>query len=100
VPRKRLVVESLSPVQTADHRLVLHEKNEELKAAPLEALDLTKREAEVLLWVSEGKRNPEIGTILGITAKTLRSTVEKIFEKLGVENRTSAASLAREILRA
>jgi DNA-binding CsgD family transcriptional regulator len=96
--QKRLVVESLSPVQTADHRLVLHEKNEELKAAPLEALDLTKREAKVLLWVSEGKRNPEIGTILGITAKTVAKHVERIFEKLGVETRTSAASLAHQIL--
>jgi DNA-binding CsgD family transcriptional regulator len=96
--QKRLVVESLSPVQTADHRLVLHEKNEELKAAPLEALDLTKREAEVLLWVSEGKRNAEIGTILGITAKTVAKHVEKIFEKLGVESRTSAASLAHQTL--
>src|SRR4051812_34082495 len=34
-------------------------------AAPLEALGLTPREAEVLLWVAQGKSNSDIGVILG-----------------------------------
>jgi DNA-binding CsgD family transcriptional regulator len=62
-------------------------------------LGLTKREAEVLLWVSQGKTNPEIATILEIKPKTITKHLERVFQKLGVETRTSAANVAREILR-
>jgi DNA-binding CsgD family transcriptional regulator len=96
---KRLIVESVSPIQTPDHRLVFREQNEQLNAVPLERLGLTKREAEVLLWVSQGKTNPEIATILEIKPKTITKHLERVFQKLGVETRTSAANVAREILR-
>lgn len=96
---KRLIVESLAPIQTPDYRLILREKNQELDASSLEKLGLTKREAEILLWVSQGKRNSEIATILGIKAKTISKHLERIFEKLGIETRTGAANIALEILR-
>jgi DNA-binding CsgD family transcriptional regulator len=96
---KRLIVQSLSPIQTPDHQLVLREKNEELDPAPLETLGLTKREAEVLLWVSQGKRNAEIAVILGTSPKTITKHLERIFARLGVETRTSAANAALELLR-
>jgi DNA-binding CsgD family transcriptional regulator len=51
---------------------------------------LTGREREVLDWLSEGKSNPEIGIILGISAHTVKHHLEKIFAKLGVENRHAA----------
>jgi DNA-binding CsgD family transcriptional regulator len=97
---KRPILRSLSPIRTSEHRLVLIEKNEELDAVPLETLGLTKREAEVLLWVSQGKRNAEIAMILGIRAKTVTKHLERVFPKLGVETRTSAANVALEILKA
>jgi DNA-binding CsgD family transcriptional regulator len=96
---KRLMVESLSPIQTPDHRLILREELEELDATPLQRLGLTQREAEVLFWVSEGKRNPEIATILGTKSKTITKHLERVFSKLGVETRTCAANVAREVLR-
>jgi DNA-binding NarL/FixJ family response regulator len=65
----------------------------------LEALGLTPREAEILLWVAQGKTNPEIATILGIGLTTVKKHLEATFAKLGVENRTSAAALALERLR-
>ena len=83
---KRLTVESLSPIQTPEHRLILRERNEILDAAPLERLGLTKREAEVLFWVSQGKRNAEIATILGTSAKTISKHLERIFPKIGGGN--------------
>jgi DNA-binding CsgD family transcriptional regulator len=95
---KQLIVESLSPIQAPDHRLVLREKNEELNAGALQRLGLTKREAEVLLWVSQGKTNPEIATILGAKPKTITKHLERVFLKLGVETRTSAANVAREVM--
>lgn len=56
---------------------------------------LTAREGEVLQWIVAGKTNPEIALILGISRWTVKTHVERILGKLGVENRTSAISLIR-----
>ena len=47
-----------------------------------------------LLWISRGKANREIGEILAISPRTVNKHLEKIFVKLGVENRASAAARA------
>ena len=52
---------------------------------------LTARESEVAAWMAEGKTNPEIGVILGISFRTVDRHVGAILRKLGVENRTTAA---------
>lgn len=59
-----------------------------------QSLLLTSREAEVLLWISRGKSNREIGEILHISPRTVNKHLEQIFVKLGVENRASAAARA------
>ncbi|HEY5706958.1 MAG TPA: LuxR C-terminal-related transcriptional regulator [Terrimicrobiaceae bacterium] len=55
------------------------------------AVDLSPREQEVAGWVSQGKSNEEIAIILGISAHTVKNHLDKIFRKLGVENRCAAA---------
>jgi DNA-binding CsgD family transcriptional regulator len=65
----------------------------------LSVLGLSEREAEVLYWVAAGKSGPVISTILGIRHDTVRSHLKKIFAKLGVENRLSAALRAHQVLR-
>ncbi|HTI73091.1 MAG TPA: response regulator transcription factor [Candidatus Limnocylindria bacterium] len=67
-------------------------------ALPLESLGLTTREAEVLLWVTQGKSNGDVGTILSMSEKTVKVHLCHIFEKLNVETRTAAAMLAMEAL--
>jgi len=57
-------------------------------------LALTQREAEVLLWIARGKSNRDIGAILDLSPRTVNKHLEQIYNKLGVENRTSAAALA------
>jgi DNA-binding CsgD family transcriptional regulator len=57
-------------------------------------LKLTLREAEVLYWVVKGKINRDIAAILGLSPQTVKKHLEHIFTKLGVETRTSAATLA------
>ena len=59
-----------------------------------QTLQLTGREAEVLLWISRGKSNREIGEILNISPRTVNKHLEQVFVKLGVENRASAAARA------
>jgi DNA-binding NarL/FixJ family response regulator len=61
-------------------------------------LSLTSRESEVLLWISRGKANREIGEILAISPRTVNKHLEQIFMKLGVENRASAAARATRLL--
>ena len=53
---------------------------------------LTKRQIEVLSWVARGKTNAEIAKILSLKPGTIGKYLERIFPKLGVENRTAAAS--------
>lgn len=67
-------------------------------SVPLEALGLTPREAEVLLWVAQGKTNADVGVILGMSEKTVKIHLGHIFAKLAVETRTAAALLAIEVL--
>jgi len=55
-------------------------------ATPLETLGLTQREAEVLLWVAQGKSNDETGTILNMSGNTAKIHLTHIYRKLNVEN--------------
>jgi DNA-binding NarL/FixJ family response regulator len=65
---------------------------------PLLTLDLTPRVAEVLLWVAQGKTNPDIATILGISESTVKKHLLEIFARLGVETRSAATLRALEVL--
>lgn len=57
-------------------------------------LNLTAREAEVLMWLARGKANRDIGEILGLSPRTVNKHLEQIYSKIGVENRAAAAALA------
>jgi DNA-binding NarL/FixJ family response regulator len=59
-----------------------------------QTLLLTTRESQVLLWISRGKSNREIGAILDISPRTVNKHLEQVFVKLGVENRAAAAARA------
>ncbi len=88
--------------QTADGEwlIVLREENDQAQIeALIAAFPLTRKEAEVLYWVTLGKTSPDIGTILGSSPRTVNKHLEHVYEKLGVENRTAAAKLAMERLR-
>ena len=67
-------------------------------AQPLLKLGLTPRATETLLWLCQGKTNPDIATILGITESTVKKHVQEMFEKLGVETRGAATVRALEVL--
>jgi DNA-binding NarL/FixJ family response regulator len=65
---------------------------------PLESLGLTTREAEVLLWVAQGKSNGDIAILLGMAEKTVKKHMGNIFQKLGLEGRNAATVQALEVL--
>jgi DNA-binding CsgD family transcriptional regulator len=60
----------------------------------LESYGLTGREAAVLYWVAQGKTNAEAAAVLRLAPGTVKVHLEKVYRKLGVENRTAAAALA------
>lgn len=55
------------------------------------------REVEVLTWVSHGKSNEDIGTIMSISKLTVKNHVQKILRKLEVTNRAQAVRKGFEI---
>jgi pimeloyl-ACP methyl ester carboxylesterase/DNA-binding CsgD family transcriptional regulator len=57
---------------------------------------LSKRERQILAAVVAGQSNAEIGAALFVSEKTVRNSLTRIFEKLGVRTRTQAAVLARD----
>lgn len=79
--------------------LLFHECAGIVAPKGLTALGVTRREAEVLAWVAQGKTNSEIGTILCMSTRTVQKHLEHIFQKLGVETRTTAARVALEASR-
>jgi ATP/maltotriose-dependent transcriptional regulator MalT len=61
----------------------------------LRALGLTPREAEVLFWVTQGKTNDDVTRILGASVSAVKKHLGRIYDKLGVDNRTAAADAVR-----
>jgi DNA-binding NarL/FixJ family response regulator len=58
---------------------------------------LSAREEEVLRWLAKGLSNKEIALRLNLTEGTVKNYVTVIYQKLGVQDRTQAALLAREM---
>ena len=93
---KRLVVRHLC--DRAQCLLLFDEQQTAHSPEDFESFGLSHREAEVLLWVACGKTNIEIGTILGLSPRTVQKHLEHIYQKLGVENRTAAAARALKVI--
>ena len=108
-PNKGAAVRSSTAIERNGEQLVLHlvtDKRERIrllrleKQRPafsprsLERLGLSRRETEVLFWLAQGKTNAGIGTTLGLSRFTVRTHLEHIYQKLGVQTRTAAAALA------
>ncbi len=97
---KRLIVTLSAQTDEGEWLLMLREESD---AAQMEtwmiAFKLTMREAEVLHWLVKGKTTRDIGDILNTSPRTVNKQLESIFEKLGVETRTAAATKAIDKMR-
>ena len=93
VDRQRILLELLRPhldlaCANARHVTLQHSAH---RSSELSKFGLTPRESHVADWLAVGKTNAEIAVILGTSARTIEKHVERVLEKLGVENRTAAA---------
>tara|TARA_R110001606_G_scaffold395190_1_gene566910 strand:+ start:13608 stop:14267 length:660 start_codon:yes stop_codon:yes gene_type:complete len=82
-----------SPISPSIARHLLHE----LTLAPSYPVDdkiddhlLTQRELDVLILVSKGYRDKEIGEVLDLSFHTIKGYVKNIYRKLSVRNRMQA----------
>ena len=66
----------------------------ELLSENLGQEELTPSERKVLAMIVEGKANKEIAHNLEVSENTIKTHVKNIFGKLGVSDRTSAATTA------
>ncbi len=74
-------------------RKLMRELNRSSSLSPVDEA-LTEREVEVLILVARGPSNQEIGTLLFISERTVRTHVSNILNKLHLVNRTQAALYA------
>lgn len=78
----------------SENLLLFQKQHGPCQESSLATLGLTRREAQVLAWVAQGKTNGETASILGVSPRTVQKHLERIFIKLGVETRTAAAHVA------
>jgi two-component system nitrate/nitrite response regulator NarL len=55
---------------------------------------LSPREVEILLLAAEGNTTPEIAAQLHLSPATVKTHLQKVYDKLGVTDRTSAVAAA------
>lgn len=64
---------------------------------PWTAPDFNARQLEILGLVQDGKSSGVIGTILGLSRRTVEWHLARIFDALGVHTRVQAVVRAREL---
>ncbi|MEM7632797.1 MAG: LuxR family transcriptional regulator [Pseudomonadota bacterium] len=82
------------PAQVMEFQMVAqaaHLRYCELNPVGLDQGDLSPRERQILRWIARGKSNGAIAEILRLSPHTIDTLVRRIFSKLGVADRTTAA---------
>ncbi|WP_040252446.1 response regulator transcription factor [Psychroserpens mesophilus] len=79
---------SLQKQQTASE-VINHQK--------IKDLDISKREYEVLVGISEGLSNKEIGEKLFVSESTIKTHVSNLLSKLNAKRRTQALQIAKDL---
>ena len=81
-----------SPLSPKAARALLTARSEQERA------ELSEREREVLRCVAEGMPNKLIARELGISEKTVKAHLTRVFQQIGVTDRTQAALWAKQNL--
>lgn len=82
----RATVKGESPLHPRAAKALL-----EARTATRPAHHLTKREQEVLALITEGLANKQVARRLGISEKTVKTHLTRIYQQLDVSDRTQAA---------
>ena len=91
VPREALI-DSIRRVYAGETCLPVHLANK--LAERIRGGSVSEREIDVLKLMAQGKSNKEIGSVLFVSAGTIKSHVKSIFAKLNVNSRAEAVANA------
>jgi DNA-binding CsgD family transcriptional regulator len=80
------------PAPEADQRIIVVDARSDCEPVPLETVGLTRRQCEVLDLLARGRTNQEIARELGMSVRTVHKHLEHLYPKLGVHDRTAAAT--------
>jgi DNA-binding NarL/FixJ family response regulator len=69
----------------------------EIDEEKITALGISKREYEILIKISEGFSNKEIGEALFVSESTVKTHISNLFVKLDARRRTQAIQKAKEM---
>lgn len=97
-PREEIVagIRSVAAGQTALSPAVAVRLVERMRQPEAPASALTPRETDVLRLVAAGHGNKQIAVQLGIGESTVKTHLLRVYDKLGVDSRTRAVTLALE----
>ncbi len=70
---------------------------QQIDAKKIKELGISQREYEVLIEISHGLSNKEIGQKLFISESTIKTHVSSLFMKLNAKRRTQAIQRAKEL---
>jgi len=85
-PHAKAILRKLEEAATAHHNSLVRYFGKHTKD-----IELSTRENEVLTWIARGKTKGEISTILDISVGSVDTYTRRIFEKMGVNDKVSAA---------
>ena len=69
--------------------------SEDIDHQKIKDLDISNREYEVLIGISEGLSNKEIGDKLFVSESTIKTHVSNLLSKLNAKRRTQALQIAK-----
>jgi LuxR family transcriptional regulator, maltose regulon positive regulatory protein len=87
-------------LQTILHAAISAHREQSLSASPASSVlvtPLSSQEQKVLHLLAAGSSNPEIAQTLVVSVTTVRTQVQSIYRKLGVNNRVAASEMARHL---
>ena len=85
-----------APMSAEIARRVVEAFHQPAKSPGPEPVKLSKRETEILEWLTKGLANKEIADRLDISVETVRVHLRRVYEKLHVHSRTEAAMKFRD----
>jgi DNA-binding CsgD family transcriptional regulator len=85
-------------VNTGDDGSAPEEESLLQEIKSLEALGLTRRQAQVAFWIAQGKTNDDVAVILGTSRRTIPHHVEAILARLRLATRAEIILWALETL--
>ena len=93
-PTGVLTVRFLAGPSGAYDLLLLNEQRLPPLEDALASLGLSPRQTEVVRWVVQGKTSAEIGSLMGVTTRTVEKHLESIYARLNVDNRSTLVARA------